>query len=230
MGDNDKNATIWFHDSDPYDFVRAFARKEDVDEPMIRKMFAELSISSLRNVQENSKRVCDLMPNNISHFFHALYTALNQCRESAEVILGQAKIVYDGTCILDEAYEWYTPAAVSVMPLLTANEFRKRHSKFSIVLGSSGSGKTLFAMRRIPELLFGEDVTKYFRIHFDAHMVMDNMRRVRTCTFPMAVALLVEDVVAKKLTGRGLDNVTEIGIPLHVTIDEGGGGRIPRTF
>ncbi len=97
-------------------------------------------------------------------------------------------------------------------------------------MGSSGSGKTLFAIRRIPELLFQTDEANYFRLHFIADQATNlmmktnnNSRRKKILDFPKAVAAVVDNMVGELLTDKGLDDVKFLNIPLHITIDEAGG-------
>jgi hypothetical protein len=227
-GDNDANdPSSWYDDIEPFIVLRYFAPKEVSDE-QIRDELDENSIGTLQELKQFSSRVCTrLVGEDITDVGSAIVNTLrNRIRKTAEQILGEQKIVYDTSCLPQKCYDWYAPAAVSVDPPAfpqTAGN-TNRHPDITLVLGSSGSGKTLFAMRRIPEWLFGNDETAYFRIHFRARRVTDLMTEEKgTLDFPLAVATIVHDVIGDVLFRKGLYNIKVLNIPIHVTIDEAGG-------
>ncbi len=219
-GANDP-AVNWFADTDPFVAIRRFAR-EEITNDEIRTFLDENSIATLQQFDETSDQVSHLLRNGPGFrlFFSSLDQALGRHRKTAEQILGDAKIVLDHTCIPQKCYDYYAAEAVSVDPPVFTNNETKPN--FSLVLGSSGSGKTLFAIRRIPELLFGMDETTYFRLHFRASKVTNLMSD--TVDFPMSVSAIVDEMVGELLSGnKGLDDDTvSLNIPIHITIDEAG--------
>jgi hypothetical protein len=212
----------WFADTDPFVVLRHFA-KENVKDKEIRRFLKECSIDTLPRLKQMSSRVLGFLGDEADTFQlgSVVVNALGRPRKTAEQVLGEAKIVLDHTCIPQKCYDYYAAEAVSVDPPVFADDEHETKPKFSLVLGSSGSGKTLFAIRRIPELLFGMDETKYFRLHFRARKVTNLMSD--TIDFPKAVSAIVDKMVGELLSGKGLDDDTvSLNIPIHITIDEAG--------
>ncbi len=210
----------WFADTDPFLVLRHFA-KEKVKDKEIRSFLKECSIDSLPRLKQMSSRVLVFLGDEADTFQlgSVVVNALGRPRKTAEQVLGEAKIVLDHTCIPQKCYDYYAAEAVSVDPPVFADESETKPN-FSLVLGSSGSGKTLFAIRRIPELLFGMDETKYFRLHFRASKVTNLMSD--TVDFSKAVSAIVDTMVGQLLSGKGLDDTVSLNIPIHITVDEAG--------
>lgn len=230
---NSSDPSNWFSDTRPFSIVRHFVPEAKVSDDDIERALEVNAIRTLRDLKEKCEAFIPLLrPGCIADFGSAIINAINRIRKTAEEILGEAKIVYDTSCITENAYKLYAPGAVSVDPTAfqETGESDKRYPEFSLVLGSSGSGKTLFAIKRIPQLIFGtQDEKNYFRIHFRARRVTDFMETYhetnpdKKLAFPNAVAMIVKDVIEKQLSGKGLDEVKTLSIPIHITIDEAGG-------
>ncbi len=80
-------------------------------------------------------------------FVDAITDALKVERRKPEKALG-GKLVHDTTCINVKALNHFSEQAVSVEPPLP-----DRLPNVSLVLGSRGSGKTVFALRCLADLL-----------------------------------------------------------------------------
>ena len=148
--------------------------------------------------------------------------ALKRVRKTPEEVLG-GKIVYDDSLVPKECFDMFAPGAVSV----SSSEFQPRRNgervpKFTLVLGSSGSGKTIFALQRLPQLVFGEDSKSYFRVHFRAVHALRRSMSSDGISFPLAVASIVQETVAQQLRDGGAGDVTPVQLYLHVVIDEAG--------
>jgi hypothetical protein len=233
--DGENDPANWFADTDPFIVVRRLAR-EEITNDEIQKVLNENSIETLQQLYDKSDVVYHLLQKGRSfvNFGSFVLNALGRPRKTAEQILGEVKIVFDNTCIPQKCYDLYAAKAVSVKPALFAEfDVTKRKPNFSLVLGSSGSGKTLFAIRRIPELLFGMDETTYFRLHFRASNVTNLINKHKekaenigfteqTLDFPKAVSAIVDTIIGELLSGKGLDDTEILNIPIHITIDEAG--------
>ncbi len=222
----------WYADADPFVVVRHFAR-EEISNGAIRTFLDEKSIQTLQHLFNESETILPILQKGSGFCFGAaIHKALGRPRTTAEQILGEAKIVFDETCIPKKCYDFYAAEAVSVDPPVFPKE-NETKPNFSLVLGSSGSGKTLFAIRRIPELLFGMDETTYVRLHFRAskptNLINKHKEKAKslklteqTLDFPKAVSAIVDEMVGQLLSGKGLEDTVSLNIPIHITIDEAG--------
>ena len=140
-----------------------------------------------------------------------------------EALAGE--IVYNTKLIPEVNFETFALEAASFhrskyIPLNSG----LRIPDFTLVLGSSGSGKTLFAIRQLPQLLFGPEKSKtYFRVHFDASDALDAMNLRASLTFPKAVASIVNNKISDFLHEKNADcDGIAVQLRLHIIIDEAG--------
>ncbi len=223
--DDPNNPVNWFSDTEPFVAVRWFAKKGVRDED-IEKVLKANKITSLKDLSARSRCVYPFMAEaNETAFKVALSKACDRIRTTVEEELG-GEASYDSTQLPKKCFDSFALGAVSVIPS-DREEARKnlRGKDFSLVLGSSGSGKTIFALRRLPMLVFGDsdddDNKDHFSVHFSAERAFKQMKEKRQ-TFPEAVASVVTTMINEKLAEKKFLHVKAIDLHLHVVIDEAG--------
>ncbi len=158
----------WYSDTLPLVAVQSFA-KADVSVDDIKKTLKEHEIQTLADLRDDrSFCVTDfLLENKWVYFINALSKACERIRKTVEEVLGGDHVL-ENDCLPQTCFDLYAPDAVSVVPDGSqALDNGLRQKQFTLVLGSSGSGKTMFPLRCLPTLLF-EDDTSYFGVHFQA--------------------------------------------------------------
>ncbi len=212
------STTEWYHDTKPFVVVRHFA-KQNVTDDEINTLLDDSRILSMQDLNFKVGRITPLIDEErFSPFCAAVLNSCNRYRDTAETVLG-GYVAYDEKTILDNAYGTYSEDAVSVTPSNVGN----RDYQFSLVSGPSGSGKTMFALRKLPLLIFPGDEKDILVLHFQAIMAFDPTSDAGIINFPDAIASKVQSMIAAKLSGKDLSNVTDIDLSLNVVIDEAGG-------
>ncbi len=212
----------WYSDTLPLVAVQSFA-KADVSVDDIKNTFKEHEIQTLADLRDDRSFCVTafILENKWAYFINALSKACKRIRKTVEEVLG-GDHVWENDCLPQTFFDLYTPDAVSVVPDGSqALDNGLRQKQFTLVLGSSGSGKTMFALRCLPTLLF-EDDTSYFCVHFQATKAL-MLAYSKGKTFPEAVASIVQDLITEKLSSNRLFHVTVINLHLHVIVDEAGG-------
>jgi hypothetical protein len=208
---------FWFRGTDPFVVYRHFACERVTDD----RLKHVLTIRGIRTLQDLQRKIFEverfLDKTTISQFSQTVFDANNRYYETAESFLS-GQVVYDDRTIMKNAYETYSKDAVAVTPL----EIGSRNFSFTVVLGPNGSGKTMFALRRLPSLIFKGGENTMFRVHFHTLMAHDGVMPDST-SFPDDVASYVEQRITQKLSASCLTNVTTVNLNLHVILDTAGG-------
>jgi hypothetical protein len=150
-------------------------------------------------------------------FGEAVFGANNRNYETAESFLS-GQVLYDDKPLDDTYYSKYeySKGAVSVTPL----KLGSRDFDFTMVVGPGGSGKTMFALRRLPSLIFKGGENTILRVHFRWDMKTRMVYSIPS--FPDAVAAYAERCITAKLSRSSLTNVTNVKLGLHVILDDAG--------
>jgi hypothetical protein len=228
---NPNDPTTWYPDIKPVDVVKYFAR-DGVSRESIQDFLQANSIQTVQDLQtflddeplEVISPLLKLLKGKArTGLYGAMEAALKRSRQTPEMIL-RGKLEYDASCISPNCMEIYTEGAVSVEPkkIVEPSDKASRATEFSLVLGPSGTGKTIFALQRVPQLACSEDLGQCFRVHFKTFDAVSLMTK-RGITFPEAVAEIVQEIVEKRLTrGKAGKEISAIDLYLHVTLDEAG--------
>jgi hypothetical protein len=223
--DDPNNPKNWFSDTEPFVAIRWFAKKGVLDADIKRALKAR-NISSLADLRKRSSCALPFMnEDDYADFMAALEKTYQRIRTTVEQELG-GDASYDSTLLAEECFKAFALDAVSVIPNnRTKARDNLRGKGFSLVLGSSGSGKTIFALRGLPLLLFGEsadrDEKNYFSVHFSVERAHKKMNATGQ-TFSEAVVSVVTTIITEKLEDKKFVDVKAIDLHLHVVLDEAG--------
>jgi hypothetical protein len=212
----------WDENTTPFDLVRYFADDSTTDE-QIKEVLEKYFVTTLQQLEEEVWEFIALLRKDASlDFNEAILDALNT--RKAEEVLGGI-LIYDSTCIAAKSLARYAPQAVSVEPVRLSS----RVPNYSLITGSSGSGKTMFALRRLPQLIQLGDMGRKdgLRIHVNAGTLIQDSSSA-TINLPALVVAFVENLICSRLSTPP-DNPS-LNLYLHVTIDEAEGEIYKRYF
>lgn len=135
-------------------------------------------------------------------------------RDTPEKALGGKIFVYP-RMVSRDALAAYTPESVFVKP----DKVDGPIPDFTLVDGPRGSGKSLFAVKRLPELVFpGVDKSEIFCLHLKPSPLLRTMDRMEGLDLPSSVAYYIqEETIAREISGFG--NIPPLQLYLHVIID-----------
>jgi hypothetical protein len=209
----------WCDTTSPFEVVRHCTPREVPDDAIEDILRNTPAITTLEELQKQSHRVAHLVGHLLGKMVEAILVAKNRSKKALEKVLG-GLFLLDEACIATGSFA-YTQKAVSVKPTTVADKGRHQ---FSLVLGSSGSGKTYFALYHLPRLIFRQSTTEQvLTVHFQAdaaRLLMDEANNYHN--FPAAVKSLVEAKIQRELEGVCTDDNKNVQLFLHVVIDEAG--------
>jgi hypothetical protein len=221
-GGDENDPETWTSDTKPFTAFRFFAR-DDVTDQEIRKVLFDNAILTMEDLMENNSVAVPLLGKDIFPFIDAVKSACTRNKISMKQVLG-GQFVYDTNCIPQRCFNMYASKAVAVKPVESPYKPDDRIPDFSLVLGSSGSGKTMFALKGLTSILYDRDPKAYFCVHFKAGKALGLV--TESLTFPEAVAKIVQEEISRKLKAAkkvlSNDGEREVDLYLHVVLDEAG--------
>lgn len=185
--------------------------RDELDDEAIQQLLKETCIKTMHDLSNNIECIRPMLREGTEDDLRQVVQVALQ-HTSPEESLGGKIIVYP-FCISPTSLSGYSAQAVSVEPSTIVGPI----PDFTLVMGPKRSGKTLFAVKRLPQLVFPQATSAdILCLHYNPSSFAEKMRGRET--FAFAVAKSIEDSLAHEISGFG--TVPPLQLYLHVVIDQ----------